>query len=470
MEYIRGNIVQRVLRHNKSSVQGSVIHLPSSSSSSSSSDSEIDAEDIPDDIRITDSGVSSDTSNTNNSSEVRVEIAEEKLDSSSQDDASSINSRDEIEREKVNRMKRMFEEKIQTNKVSHLSQNRASSRPNSIIVPEVFKVDKSSIIPTRSKVRVFTPAPGLRKATSVPTLSQPTEEISSPISSSRRSSSDSSGSDSTSTLEIEKYDNYDSKFESEETNDNFDNKFESNDAKDDEFIHVRKTDDDFVKLRKRSEVGSLKNKFELLIQDNNARKSSFINWKSSNQNLQSKPISKTFTQSTPNLSSETGDNDPYRQTQEEGTRRYSNLNSSSEDDVENEFQKVYSHIEETEENLVLDKTVLPPPQFRDPQPEHIASKTQNNSAKITIPQHFMQQQHSENANNKHSSRSSGSPALTRKSYSVLELRSMFSGEQEHDANKAKVNNSSLKTKVMTESYFRDQKWPGMTAFLIFLRI
>ena len=82
----------------------------------------------------------------------------------------------------------------------------------------------------------------------------------------------------------------------------------------------------------------------------------------------------------------------------------------------------------------------------------------------------MQQQHSENANNKHSSRSSGSPALTRKSYSVLELRSMFSGEQEHDANKAKVNNPSLKTKVMTESNFRDQKWPGMTAFLIFLRI
>ena len=53
---------------------------------------------------------------------------------------------------------------------------------------------------------------------------------------------------------------------------------ESNDAKEDAFIHVRKTDDDFVKLRKRSEVGSLKNKFELLIQDNNARKSSFINW------------------------------------------------------------------------------------------------------------------------------------------------------------------------------------------------
>ena len=55
--------------------------------------------------------MSSDTSNTNNSSEVRIEIVEEKLENSSQDDVSSINSRDEIEREKVSRMKRMFEEK-----------------------------------------------------------------------------------------------------------------------------------------------------------------------------------------------------------------------------------------------------------------------------------------------------------------------------------------------------------------------
>ena len=345
-------------------------------------------------------------------------------------------------------MKRMFEEKIQTNKVSNFSQNRAGSRPPSVIVPEVFKVDQSFTIPTRSKVHDFTPAPALRKATSVPTLSQPTEEIFRPVCSSRRSSSDSSDCDSTSTLEIEQYDNYDSKFESEEMNDNYDQKFES---KDDEFIHVRKTDDDFVKLRKRSEVGSLKNKFELLIQDNNARKSSFNNWKSSNPTLQVNPISKTFTQSTPNLSSETRES--YRQTQEKETRRYSNANSSSGEDVENEFQKVYNYVEETEENLVHDKTVLPPPQFRDPQPEQIVSMTQENPAKITIPQHFVQ--HSVNRNDKHSSKSSGSPALSRKSFSVLELRSMFSGEQEHDGNKSKVNRSL--TKMMTRIFFQRSK-------------
>ena len=117
------------------------------------------------------------------------------------------------------------------------------------------------------------------------------------------------------------------------------------------------------------------------------------------------------------------------------------------------FQKVYNYVEETEENLVHDKTVLPPPQFRDPQPEQIVSMTQENPAKITIPQHFVQ--HSVNRNDKHSSKSSGSPALSRKSFSVLELRSMFSGEQEHDGNKSKVNRSL--TKMMTRIFFQRSK-------------
>lgn len=416
-------------------VQGPAIHL---SSSSSSSDSETDAEDIPDDIRITDSGVSSDTSNTNNSSEVRIEIVEEKLEDSSQDDVSSINSRDEIEREKVSRMKRMFEEKIHINKVSQTSIDKAKSRPNSVMVPEIFRVDKASIIKTNTNAFPPLPATAIRKFTSVPTLSQPTEEISSTLSSSRRSSTDSTDSDITPKLQMEDLDNYSNKFESEEENDA------------EEFIHVRKTDDDFVKLRKRSEVGSLKNKFELLIEDNNARKSSFMNWKSSNQNLQSRPISKTFTRSTPNLSSETRDYDLHRQNQEAESRRHSDAKTGDYVEEE-EFQKVYNHVEEeTHENLVQDKTLPPPPQFRDPQPEPSAGNTNKNRAKITIPQHFVQD--SANRRIQHSAKSSGSPALSRKSYSVLELRSMFTGE--HDKKKPEVKDFSQTKNIELNSFQR----------------
>ena len=389
------------------------------SSSSSSSESEIDAEDIPDDIRITDSGVSSDTSNTNNSSDVRIEIVEEKLEKNcSQDDASSIHSRGEIEREKVLRMKIMFEEKLHTNKVSLFLMNRAKSHPNSVIVPEVFKLDQSSTIQTNTNVCAPFPAPAIRKFTSVPTLNQPTEETSSPLRSSSRSSTDS---DSTPKLEMENLYNYSNKFESEEENNA------------DEFIHVRKTDDDFVKLRNRSEVGSLKNKFELLIEDNSARKSSFINWKSSNQNLKSRPIPKTLTQSTPNLTSETMDYNLSIQNQEAETRRHSD--AKSEDYVgEEEFKKVYNIEEETQDNFVHDTTLNPPPQFRDPQPELSTGKTNKNPAKITIPQHFVQ-----DSVNRKIRCLSGSPAHARKSVSVLELRSMFT--RENDKNKPEVKES-----------------------------
>ena len=402
--------------------QGSVIHL-ASSSSSSSSDSEIDAEDIPDDIRITDSGVSSDTSNTNNSSDVRIEIVEEKLEKDcSQDDTSSINSRDEIEREKVLKMKMMFEEKIHTNKVSHSLINRAKTRPNSVVVPEVFKLDQSSTIQTNTNVCAPFPAPAIRKFSSVPTLNQPTKVTSSPRRGSSDSSTDSSDSDITPKREMENLDNFSDKFESEE------------ETNADEFIHVRKTDDDFVKLRKRSEVGSLKNKFELLIEDNKARKSSFINWKSSNPNLQSRPISKTLTRSTPNLSSETRDYDLSRQNQEAETRRHSDVKSEDYVDEE-EFQKSYHMVEETQDTFVHDTTLDPPPQFRDPQPEPSAGgKTNKNPAKITIPQHFVQD--SVNRKIQHSSKLSRSPALARKSVSVLELRSMFTGE--NNKNKPEV--------------------------------
>ena len=377
--------------------------------------------------------MSSDTSNTNISSEVRIEIVEEKLENSSQDDVSSINSRDEIEREKVSRMKRMFEEKIHTNKVSHTSINKAKSRPNSVMVPEIFRVEQSFSIKTNTNVSAPLSAPAIRKFTSVPTLSQPNEEISSTLSSSRRSSTDSYDSDITPKLQMEDLDNYSNKFESEEENDA------------EEFIHVRKTDDDFVKLRKRSEVGSLKNKFELLIEDNNARKSSFINWKSNNQNLQSKPISKTFTRSTPNLSSETRDYDLHRQNQGAESRRHSD--AKSEDYVEeDEFQK------DTQENFVQDRTLSPPPQFRDPRPEPSAGNANKIPAKITIPQHFVQD--SVNRRIQHSAKSSGSPALSRKSYSVLELRSMFTGE--YDKKKPEVKDFSL-TKIIKFVSFQRTK-------------
>lgn len=103
-----------------------------------------------DDIRITDSGVDSEqTSVTTTTSEVNVSqqqasnyMVNEEEDTS-QDDI-SVNSRDEIEREKVRNMKYYFEQEIRLRQRNG-SNSGSRSRPGSVIIPDVFTKDDSAI-------------------------------------------------------------------------------------------------------------------------------------------------------------------------------------------------------------------------------------------------------------------------------------------------------------------------------------
>ena len=433
------------------------------------------------------------TSETATNSEVRVEMTGEQ-DNSSQEDASSINSRDEIEREKVLNMKRMFEEKMLKSKVSQTTTmgTKYKSRPNSITVPDVFKVDNFSHLHV----------PTLQKSSSFPALSQPVQIIQIQDMSSVSSES----CDSTETLEIEHQQEYDNTSETEREHqqeydkystserdyqqeydnystserdyqqeyDNYstserdyqqeyDNTSEKehqqeydniperehqpefNNKSEREFIHVRKTDDDFIQLRKRSDVEALKNKFESMIRDNSARKSSFINWKSNNMNLVvPRPLSKTFARSSPNLNlfSERKiwpESEIERHIPETKKRHHSKVRSISENDVEEKFEEIFNHVEEeTKENSALP----PPPQFRDLSPEPRDCERNTSPTRITIPQQIQSRQNNRSREFKHSPKSTASPALSRKKFSVLELSAMFSSE--HGSDKTKVKGLLLK--------------------------
>ena len=229
------------------------MHLPSSSSSSSS---ELDSEEefsAQEEIRITDSGVDSEQTSITTSSEVRVDAVQSSAfniqlanqENGSQDEVSSVDSRNDIEEEIVYTRKSFFEGK----KFSP-SMSPAKSRPGSIVIPEAFR-HESFASPKQEQViqRKTGTFTRFEKSFALEEAQSQVQEVSSPGSS---SSSD-----------------------TVEENANYVNVSQE----------VHPSEDSY---RKSSDVSKLTTMFEGLIYKNKSQNNTFLSWRSSNLSLKPK--------------------------------------------------------------------------------------------------------------------------------------------------------------------------------------